>query len=172
MADREVFGFVGGDGSEVDFSRVTTVAWADPDNAALLCRAHAAGARVILSAPRPESVLTSNASARAAWVASAVAAVVASHHDGVVFDWEEPCPVGSERQHWYGVLIGETRDALRRVHTGYQVSTCVAWSPDDIDGRGYDVRAFALASDLLYVMDYDTRSQVLFMYICLGRWII
>ncbi len=42
----------------------------------------------------------------------------------------------------------------------YQVSTCVAWSPDGIDGRHYDIPAFAAASDLLYVMDYDTRSQI------------
>ena len=41
------------------------------------------------------------------------------------------------------------------------MSTCVAWSPDDIDGRGYDVVAFARASDILYIMDYDTRSQVM-----------
>lgn len=159
VARREIFGFVGGDGSQVDLSRVTTVAWAEPDNYALLCRAHASGTRVILSAPRPEHVLTPNASARAEWVASTVAAVVASHHDGVVFDWEAPCPVDSSLQHWYAVLVAETRDALRRLHGGYQVSTCVAWSPDDVDGRGYDIHAFALASDLLYVMDYDTRSQ-------------
>lgn len=125
VAEREVYGFVGGDGSEVDFSRVTTVAWADPDNAPLLCRAHAAGARVVLSAPRPERVLTPNATARAEWVASAVAAVVSSFHDGVVFDWEEPCAVGSSAQHWYAVLIAETRAALRRVHSGYQASTYV-----------------------------------------------
>jgi di-N-acetylchitobiase len=159
VARREVFGFVGGDGSQVDLSRVTTVAWAAPDNYALLCRAHASGTRVILSAPRPELVLTRNASARAEWVALTVAAVLSSHHDGVVFDWEAPCPVGSPLQAWYALLISETRDALHRVHDGYQVSTCVAWSPDDIDGRGYDIRTFALASDLLYVMDYDTRSQ-------------
>lgn len=42
----------------------------------------------------------------------------------------------------------------------YQVSACVAWSPDGIDGRNYDIVALAAASDVLYVMDYDTRSQV------------
>ena len=54
----------------------------------------------------------------------------------------------------------ETRAALRKVSPSYQVSTCVAWSPDGIDGRHYDIPAFAAASDLLYVMDYDTRSQI------------
>ena len=41
-----------------------------------------------------------------------------------------------------------------------QVITCVAWSPDDIDGRNYPYKAMADASDYLYVMDYDTRSQI------------
>ena len=35
----------------------------------------------------------------------------------------------------------------------------MAWSPDDIDGRDYDYRGLADASDAFYVMDYDTRSQ-------------
>lgn len=161
LAEREIFGFIGGNGSTIDWSRVTTVAWAAPDDYALMCRAHAMGARVILSAPKPELVLTSNSTARAEWVSTAVAAVTASYHDGIVFDWESPCRVGSPMQYWYGVLIGETRAALRSVHAGYQVSTCVAWSPDNIDGRGYNVGAFSRSSDALYVMDYDTRSQVI-----------
>ncbi len=31
-----------------------------------------------------------------------------------------------------------------------QVSVCVAWSPDGIDGRNYDIPAFAKAADLVY----------------------
>ena len=58
------------------------------------------------------------------------------------------------------IRIRARRAALRALSPSYQVSTCVAWSPDAIDGRAYDVVAFAKASDLLYVMDYDTRSQV------------
>ncbi|ETO05658.1 hypothetical protein RFI_31736 [Reticulomyxa filosa] len=42
-----------------------------------------------------------------------------------------------------------------------QISVCVAWSPYNIDGREYDYVSLGQASDLLYVMDYDTRSQVL-----------
>ena len=33
-----------------------------------------------------------------------------------------------------------------------QLSVCVAWSPDDIDGRAYNAVGLAEASDLLYVM--------------------
>lgn len=41
-----------------------------------------------------------------------------------------------------------------------QVSTCVPWSPHNIDGRAYPFVKIAEASDVLYVMDYDTRSQI------------
>ena len=84
----------------------------------------------------------------------------ASWYDGVVFDWEDPCAAGAPTQRWYAVLIGETKAALKALSPSYQVSTCVAWSPDDIDGRAYDAVALGAASDLLYIMDYDTRSQV------------
>ena len=159
VAELEVYGFGGGDGSGLDFTRVTTVAWAsDPK---LMCAAHKAGARVVMSAPGPEKAFTSNASARAEWVEGAVKAMATNHMDGIVFDWESPCAPGAPEQHWYAVLIGETRAALRKLNPGYQVSVCVAWSPDGIDGRNYDITAFAAASDLLYVMDYDTRSQII-----------
>ena len=158
VAELEVYGFGGGNGSTVDFTRVTTVAWAsDPQ---LMCAAHAAGARVVMAAPQPEKVLTSNDTVRASWVADAVAMVLAKFGDGLVFDWESPCSVGCAEQHWYATLIAETRAAFRKLSPAYQVSVCVAWSPDGIDGRDYDIGAFAAAADLLYVMDYDTRSQI------------
>ena len=53
-----------------------------------------------------------------------------------------------------------TTDRLHEKSPGSQTSVCVAWSPDDIDGRAYDVVGLANASDLLYVMSYDTRSQI------------
>ena len=160
MSRREVYGFAGGgsDWSRIDYSRVTTVAW--PSGPQDMCAAHAGGARAVLAAPALDDVLTPNATARAAWVAAAVKAVVGGYYDGIVFDWEEPCAAGAPSQHFYAVLIGETKAALKALSLSYQVSTCVAWSPDDIDGRAYDVRALGAASDLLYIMDYDTRSQI------------
>jgi len=43
---------------------------------------------------------------------------------------------------------------------GSQVSVDVAWSPNNIDGRYYDIPGMANASDLLFVMAYDERSQI------------
>tara|TARA_B100000524_G_C23628163_1_gene362225 strand:+ start:62 stop:1213 length:1152 start_codon:yes stop_codon:yes gene_type:complete len=158
VRSREIFGFGGGNGSAIDWTRVTTVAWAADDR--LMCDAHAAGARVIMAAPKPQLALTSNRSARAIWVADAVRRVRFNWLDGIVFDWEEPCEAGAPSQHHYALLMRETRQALRAISRSYQVTVCVAWSPDTIDGRGYDVRAFAASTDLVYVMDYDTRSQI------------
>ena len=57
-------------------------------------------------------------------------------------------------------LVRETTRILHEQLPGSQVSVCAAWSPDGIDGRHYDYSALAEASDYLYVMAYDVRSQV------------
>lgn len=36
----------------------------------------------------------------------------------------------------------------------------VPWSPYDVDGRNYDWPGLAAAADMLFVMAYDTQSQV------------
>jgi len=60
----------------------------------------------------------------------------------------------------YAKLIAETREVFQSINPSYQISTCVPWSPDSIDGRNFPWVELAKASDLLYVMDYDTRSQI------------
>lgn len=58
------------------------------------------------------------------------------------------------------MVVSETRAALQALSPSYQVSVCVAWSPDAIDGRAYDYLGLGHAADVIYVMDYDTRSAV------------
>jgi hypothetical protein len=41
-----------------------------------------------------------------------------------------------------------------------QVTVDVPWSPYDTDGRNYDWLKMAAAADLLFIMMYDTQSQV------------
>ena len=41
-----------------------------------------------------------------------------------------------------------------------KLSFDVAWSPDCIDGRCYDVRTMAPFLDLFFIMSYDERSQI------------
>jgi len=154
VSKREVFGFVAS--TKMNWTHVTTIAWSTFDE--IGCAAHQNNVRVILASPTV--VLTPNATARQIWIKSALAQVQATWLDGITFDWESPTPQGSNVSEWYALLISETRAAFHQVNPAYQISTCVAWSPDDIDGRGYDMAALNAASDLLYVMDYDTRSVI------------
>jgi di-N-acetylchitobiase len=154
VSKTEVFGFVAS--NKMNWTYVTTIAWSTFED--IGCDAHQHNVRLVLGAPAV--VLTDNATARQAWIKAALAQVQASWMDGITFDWENPTPQGSNESKWYAQLISETRTAFHQANPAYQISTCVAWSPDDIDGRGYDMPALSDASDLLYVMDYDTRSVI------------
>jgi len=67
-----------------DWSHLTTVAW--NEDPALLCAAHAAGARVVLDGHfNPHAVLGS-AVARTAWVAAQLDKARRLHLDGINFD--------------------------------------------------------------------------------------
>lgn len=175
VRDSEVFGFYGSwvtvqgsasvppsktaqIGDEMNWTHVTTVAWADRDE--IMCLAHSHGARAVLGAPSIHLDELTTPSARSKWIENALALVQASHRDGLVFDYEDPQPKDSLPGQIYAALIAETRDAFHAVNPSYQISTCVPWSPDGIDGRVYPYLDIAAASDLLYVMDYDTRSQI------------
>lgn len=159
---QEIFGFAdasGSDGSEMNWTHITTVAWVHDDR--LMCTAHAHGARAILAAPPfdldrdmlfPEK--------RTAWIQDALQQVLDNFLDGIVFDYESPQKSGSLPGQAYAKLIAETRDTFHAFNPSLQISTCVPWSPDNIDGRAFPWVQIAQASDLLYVMDYDTRSQI------------
>lgn len=157
--DVEIFGFSGDTTNYTyfDWDVITTIAWAtDPQ---LICHAHANNARVIAAAPA-SIPLTSDKKARDVWVKDAVAYVEAHHLDGITFDYESPMTWNDPDREYYVAIINETKSALKTKNPYAQISVCVAWSPDDIDGRAYDVVGLADVSDLLYVMSYDTRSQI------------
>lgn len=159
--NQEFFGFGGKNWKQFDWSLVTTVAWADDHN--IICEAHKTGARIIAGAPTIE--FSSNVTVRRAWIDKLITTMKNGWYDGVTFDYEGPMdktPGSSTyEQHLnYVSLVNETTAAVHVAMPGSQVSVCVAWSPDDIDGRNYDYAALASASDLLYMMVYDTRSQI------------
>ena len=102
-----------------------------------------------------------NATARAKWIAEAIKAAKLGHFDGLTFDYEEAITAKQKGMlDLYVQLIRETTAAFHEQVKGSQISVCVAWAPDDIDGRAYDYNALADASDLLYIMVYNTRSQI------------
>ena len=123
-----------------------------------ICEAHSHGVKVIM--PNPQVVLTSNITERELWIENTVSQIVERGLDGITFDYESPISASSNLGEYYTELIKGTTTALHKISTSYQVSVCVAWSPDSIDGRSYPIKDLADASDALYVMDYDTRSQV------------
>lgn len=146
-------------GQDMNWTHVTTVAWADVDD--LMCLAHQHGARAVIGAPSLNlSKLMQDDAARRAWIQNTLELVQTTYRDGVVFDYESPLPQGSAEGAFYAKLIADTRTIFHQVNPSYQITTCVPWSPHNIDGRAYPFRKISIASDLLYVMDYDTRSQV------------
>lgn len=84
-----------------------------------------------------------------------------SYIDGINVDVEEPIPASSpDTAHLLTKLVGDLATAMHAQVPGSRVTVDVAWSPDCIDGRCYDYRGLADASDGLIIMAYDERSQV------------
>ena len=106
---------------------------------------------------------SSDPDVRANWTNSVVDMVKTTGIDGITFDYESAIPQGDIMMQQYIQIINETNIALKNENAGYQVSVCAAWTPglpNGIDGRAYDYKALSDISDFLYVMQYDTRSQI------------
>ena len=137
---------------------ITTVAW-NVNDPLLVCSAHANNVRLIAGAPG-DMPLSGDSSVRSAWIQATISSIKALHLDGLTFDYESPIAKTDPEREWYTQIVQETTIALHNALPGSQVSVCVAWSSDNIDGRDYDWVGLANASDLLYQMVYDTRSQI------------
>ena len=143
-----------------NFSTLTTVAWnTDPQ---LVCLAHAHKTRVVINAAG--APVNGTAAQRKAWVDKQVAFAQQNFLDGINFDFEGavrgPGQLDPLNER-YVALLEETTTAFHsRVGPGTMVSVDVAWSPNNIDGRAFPYLQMANATDLLFVMSYDTRSQI------------
>lgn len=161
LRDAEIYGFVMEREPEyLDWTRMTTIAWAEFIKHKV-CLAHSHGVKLVASpgiyAAPP---ITGNHSHRVAWATNLLKTIQAYHLDGISFDHEDPAEVGSLHSQWYTELVATTRAVFHAANPAYQITVCVAWSPDNIDLRGYDYLGLAKASDALYVMDYDTQSWI------------
>lgn len=159
---KELFGFGGQayDWKHFDWNFITTVAWAD--HAEVMCEAHRSNARVIGSVG---TIFSPDPAVRQMWIHNVIASVKSRFLDGVTFDFEDPMDKSpgsptAHAQEQYVALVRETTMAMHQAIPGSQVSVCVPWSPASVDGRNYDFKALADASDLLYIMGYDTQSQI------------
>mmetsp|Transcript_14772 Transcript_14772/g.19330 ORF Transcript_14772/g.19330 Transcript_14772/m.19330 type:complete len:479 (+) Transcript_14772:70-1506(+) len=165
VRSKEVFGFtwsVGQDDlSYFNWTHVTTIAWASDS---IMCQAHDRGVRVISGAPSINLTTLQDDEIRKEWVQNVTHLVKSRFMDGITFDYELPIEdSNSAEARVYVDLIRETKESFAlHIHPNLQVTVCVAWSPDSIDGRNYPAKALADASHALYVMDYDTQSQIMY----------
>jgi di-N-acetylchitobiase len=104
--------------------------------------------------------LTGNRTARQEWVNQTIQGLLRYNLDGVNFDFEGPLAQNDPKVGWYTALVNETSIAVHQAIVGGQVSVDVGWSPNNVDGRNYDILGLAAAADFLYVMCYDVQSQV------------
>ena len=151
-----------------DWAALTTVALfggTGADALAGVCHGHAHGVRMVAGAPLSNSPADlRNASYIDAFIEGMLAAVNGSalgvELDGINFDVEGPLSAGADAAA-LTAAVAKTAAAMKRAFgAGFQVSVDVAWSPACIDGRCYDFKGLADASDLLFVMAYDMRSQI------------
>jgi len=161
--EREIFGFdtfgKWNEGKGYDFDTITTIAWGE-GGGDLICKAHANNVRVIASTSPP---LTGNQTDIDSYIADTILSMQQNFYDGVTFDWENPVDGYDDPLNAiYVDVIDQTNKALKAINPNYQTSVCAAWSPLGIDGRYYDYKSLASVSDYLYVMCYDTRSQVFY----------
>lgn len=150
-----------------DYSTMTTIAAfgssTPPD---MVCFAHARNVRVVANAPYPRDQLGNETFLQATFIPSLIRAVDGTDTggvalDGVNFDFEDPLVPGSADAAFLTRAVSQSATQLRAARgAGFQISIDVAWSPNNIDGRGYDYKQLIEAVDLAFVMAYDMRSQV------------
>jgi Di-N-acetylchitobiase len=151
------------DFASFNYTRLTTLAvfnrvlHAPPP--VLLCEAHSKGVRVVYLVNIDEGELL-NATATALWTQRVVADCVSSFCDGLNIDFESPVPANSAASRALSRLVKTTCDAMHQANPFSSCTFDVAWRAGDVDGRAYDYAAIAKATDFVFVMIYDTRSQL------------
>jgi hypothetical protein len=126
----------------------------------LVTRAHAAGARVVLTVTcfdqHSLDLITSDPGAAARLSAALITAVRAKNLDGVNFDFEG---LGSADQAGLTRLVTAVSAALHATDPHWQVSMAVYASAAGDPGGFYDIAAVAPAVDAFFVMAYDMNSR-------------
>ncbi|XP_028393894.1 di-N-acetylchitobiase-like isoform X2 [Dendronephthya gigantea] len=142
-----------------NWSVVTTVAVFGDWNDELMCFAHSKGVKVVLVGFFNVNDL-SNTSKCEEWVDGLITKAIAVHADGVNLDLEGPISKGSKEVNLLNELTADVYKTFKDKLPGSQVTFDVAWSPDCIDGRCYDVATLSKSVDFLAIMSYDEMSQI------------
>lgn len=148
---------------QYNFTKLTTLAvfnrkFGDPP-APFLCRAHAHDVRVVHLVNFDPSILL-NVTARAAWVRDVVSDCSAVFCDGLNIDFEASVDRGSAQSAALTRMVDETCTALHRANAHASCTFDVAWNAGGVDGRFFDYAGIANSTDFVFIMSYDTRSQL------------
>ncbi|ETO59366.1 hypothetical protein F444_22274 [Phytophthora nicotianae P1976] len=168
---------------QYDWEQLTTVAWNEDKE--LLCHAHSKGVKIVVKHNFDDVNQLCNVSARQEWIkvqcqctslrATACSApieccdcvlqttynmIVENYADGVNIDTEKP--MHGETSKCLASLVHELRHELEQhaLTQNAQITFDVPWAPRGVDGRYYPWSELAAASDFLFVMSYDMRSQI------------
>ncbi|OQR96912.1 Di-N-acetylchitobiase [Thraustotheca clavata] len=142
-----------------DFSTLTTIAWNLDKN--LLCHAHENGVKIVTKHNFDDVEQLCNQTARKEWIQNVYKEIVVNYADGVNIDTESAIAQHEQRQ-CLTLLVQELRQELQthKFTKNAQITFDVAWSPNGVDQRYYDYKGLAQASDYVFVMAYDMRSQL------------
>ena len=166
---KELYGFLGGANSSMNdtkqYNFTYTTAFAVPYDQTkesgmdeLMCTAHTNGVRMILW-NYPGMPLTDNTSVLMDWIQDLFTAVTSLHYDGVTFDYEGPMIWTQPQSQQYTTLVNLTTQYFRKNLPGSTVSVMVPFVAYETYGRQYDYHGLSLASDYLYIMEYDVCKQ-------------
>ncbi|KAL4159751.1 hypothetical protein PRNP1_000324 [Phytophthora ramorum] len=141
-----------------DWDQLTTVAWNEDKE--LLCHAHSKGVKVVVKHNFDDVDQLCNVTARQEWIKETYSKIVENYADGVNIDTEKP--MYGRTSQCLGALVRELRQELEQhaLTKNAQITFDVPWAPRGVDGRYYPWRELADATDFLFVMSYDMRSQV------------
>jgi len=145
--------------SRLDWNKVTTLCYAGWIDSNLTRLAHDHGAKVVFIANYPKDKLL-NSTYRKYWIEKQISYATLNNLDGVNFDFEDELSAGSDESSAYTKLFKETVANFHHRINNSQVSIDVAWSPDNIDRRGYQYSDLAKYADKVFVMSYDEQSQM------------
>jgi len=159
----EVFAFVlpcnSTEWLKYDWNALTTVSVVGWEDQTFLCHAHNHGVRVVPLAAGgyPADQLT-NATARTEFVTSELEYLLEHGMDGINMDFETPLKWGSPEVDGYTALVKEMSDTVHGAIKDSQISVDLGlWVVYNF--RHYDSVGLAEASDLIFVMAYDSQNQ-------------
>jgi di-N-acetylchitobiase len=125
-----------------------------------ICWAHRHEARVVFTTSIPESILRQNTTSRESWARKLVEHVTAVGGDGLNLDYESPVTqTDVSRQEAMTHITHEIQVRLKASNPHSSLVWDFGWKPN-VDVRFYPYRRMADICDHVFLMVYDTQSQV------------